>query len=157
MSNNLIRMALAASGCAFVLTANAQLATQKVLTYKMVAAVAEGAMDACLAMGYQVSVTVVGRDGLVLAQISSEGAAPHTMELSRRKAYTALTFHMPSANFEKHGGASQLEALPGVTALPGGIPIMSGKEVIGAVGISGSPGKDPECSQAGIDRIKDQL
>jgi uncharacterized protein GlcG (DUF336 family) len=163
MSKTLARIALVASACALAMPATAQLATQKALTYKMITAVATGAVDSCLAMGYQVSVTVVGRDGLILAQIRSEGAAPHTMENSRRKAYTAVTFGSPSSTFAKqiadpkNEGARQRATLPGIIGIGGGIPIMAGKEVLGAVGISGSPGKDDECSQAGIDRIKAML
>jgi uncharacterized protein GlcG (DUF336 family) len=44
-----------------------------------------------------------------------------------------------------------------VLALSGGLPIKVGDEVVGAVGVSGSPGKDDICSQAGIDRVADQL
>ena len=44
-----------------------------------------------------------------------------------------------------------------VLALGGGLPIKVGNEVIGAVGVSGSPGKDDVCSQAGIDKVADQL
>jgi uncharacterized protein GlcG (DUF336 family) len=29
--------------------------------------------------------------------------------------------------------------------------------VVGAVGVSGSPGKDDDCSQAGIDKVAAQL
>ena len=44
-----------------------------------------------------------------------------------------------------------------VIALAGGLPIKVGDEVIGAVGVSGSPGKDDDCAQAGIDKVADQL
>ena len=44
-----------------------------------------------------------------------------------------------------------------VLALPGGLPIKAGNEVVGAIGVSGSPGKDDDCSQAGINKIADQL
>ena len=44
-----------------------------------------------------------------------------------------------------------------VLALAGGLPIKVGSEVIGAVGVSGSPGKDDVCSQAGLDKVADQL
>ena len=44
-----------------------------------------------------------------------------------------------------------------VLALAGGLPIKAGNEVVGAVGVSGSPGKDDICSQAGIDKVADQL
>jgi uncharacterized protein GlcG (DUF336 family) len=44
-----------------------------------------------------------------------------------------------------------------VLALAGGRPVKSGNEAVGAVGVSGSPGKDDVCSQAGIDKVADQL
>jgi uncharacterized protein GlcG (DUF336 family) len=44
-----------------------------------------------------------------------------------------------------------------VLALGGGLPIKAGNEVIGTVGVSGSPGKDDVCAQAGIDKVADQL
>jgi uncharacterized protein GlcG (DUF336 family) len=163
LSKSLIRLTLIAAACSLAAAALAQPASQKALTYKMITAVATGAVEACQAMGYQVSVTVVGRNGEIVAQIRGDGAAPHTMENSRRKAYTALTFASPSSNFAKqiadpkNEGARQRATLPGIIGIGGGIPIMAGKEVLGAVGISGSPGKDDDCSQAGIDRIKGQL
>ena len=46
--------------------------------------------------------------------------------------------------------ASILKA-PNVTLLPGGIPLMSGETVIGAIGASGGSGEqDVEVSQAGV-------
>lgn len=44
-----------------------------------------------------------------------------------------------------------------VLAISGGLPIKAGDEVVGAVGVSGSPGRDDECAQAGIDRVADYL
>jgi uncharacterized protein GlcG (DUF336 family) len=39
------------------------------------------------------------------------------------------------------------------------LPIKLGEEVIGAVGVSGSPGgdKDEACAKAGLDKVADQL
>ena len=44
-----------------------------------------------------------------------------------------------------------------VLALDGGLPIKVGDEIVGAVGVSGTPGKDDDCAQAGIDKVADQL
>jgi len=44
-----------------------------------------------------------------------------------------------------------------VLALPRGLPIKVGDDVVGAVGVSGSPGKDDDCSKAGIDKVAEQL
>ncbi len=47
----------------------------------------------------------------------------------------------------------QQVTLPNVIAIPGGLPIRIGDEVIGGVGASGSPGVDEPCVQAGLDKI----
>jgi uncharacterized protein GlcG (DUF336 family) len=49
--------------------------------------------------------------------------------------------------------------LSGIIAAQGALPIKVGDEVIGAVGVSGSPGgeKDEACSKAGLDKVADQL
>jgi uncharacterized protein GlcG (DUF336 family) len=46
-----------------------------------------------------------------------------------------------------------------VIAVQGALPIKVGDEVIGAVGVSGSPGgdKDEICAKAGLDKAADQL
>jgi DNA-binding CsgD family transcriptional regulator/PAS domain-containing protein len=58
----------------------------------------------------------------------------HTMENSWRKAYTALTFGVPSAVFVKRAKENPtlgLARLKGVVAGQGGLPIKSADEVIG--------------------------
>ncbi len=46
-----------------------------------------------------------------------------------------------------------------IVANQGGLPIKLGDQVIGGVGVSGSPGgeKDEVCAQAGLDKVADQL
>jgi uncharacterized protein GlcG (DUF336 family) len=51
----------------------------------------------------------------------------------------------------------QQVTLPNVIAIPGGLPIKVGDDVIGGAGASGSPGVDEPCVQAGLDKIADQL
>ena len=47
--------------------------------------------------------------------------------------------------------------LPSVIAIPGGVPIRVGDDVIGGVGVSGSPGVDEPCVMAGLDKVREQL
>jgi uncharacterized protein GlcG (DUF336 family) len=146
-----------------VAAAHANLLTQKTMPTSVALAIAEGAFESCTKQGYHVSVHVVGRNGEMLVAIRGDGAAPHTMENSLRKAYTAFTFGAPSADFAKRVKDSPtlgLAHLAGVIAGQGGLPIKVGDEVIGGVGVSGVPnGADREeaCAKAGIDRVADEL
>ena len=158
------RLGFAAIACLFAapLPASAALIMRKDLSHEMALAVAEGAMQACLAKGYATSAVVVDRDGETLVAMRGDGAGPHTVENARRKAYTANTFKMPSADYAKKlldpaSVAHQQVTLPSIIAIDGGVPIKVGNDVIGAAGLSGSPGVDGECVNAGIEKIKDQL
>ena len=51
----------------------------------------------------------------------------------------------------------QQVTLPNVIAIPGGLPIRVGDDVIGGAAVSGSPGVDEPCVQAGLDKVADQL
>lgn len=143
-------------------TANAEgLVTQKNIPLAMAQVIAQGALAQCQSMGYKVSVAVVDRAGLTLVMLRGDGAGLHTPEGAERKAFTARTFSQPSADFVKRMSDRPDTAgsvhYTHVLALPGGLPIKSSNEIVGAVGVSGSPGKDDVCSQAGIDKVADQL
>lgn len=135
--------------------------TEKNISLAMAQTIANGAIEKCQQMGYKISVTVLDRGGLAIVMLHGDGAGLHTNEGSDRKAYTARTFGAPSANFLKrmldNPAAAGSKEYTRVLALGGGLPIKVGNEVIGAVGVSGSPGKDDVCSQAGIDKVADQL
>ena len=93
----------------------------------------------------------------------ADNASPHTMENARRKAYTAMTFKQTTADYAKKlerrrmSVAHQQITLPNVIAIPGGVPLKAGDEVIGGIGVSGSPGVDEDCINASLDKVKDQL
>ena len=148
--------------CALTSLASAQLLTEKSLSTAMAIAIAQTALETCTKQGYHVSVNVLGRNGEVLVAIRGDGAPPHTMENSQRKAYTARTFRIPSGEFAqrvKDNPTLGAVHLTGIIAAQGALPIKVGDEVIGAVGVSGAPGgeKDEACAKSGIDRIADQL
>ena len=124
--------------------------------------IAEGAIAACKAKGYGTSAVVVDRDGDTIVAMRSDKASPHTMENARRKAYTAMTFRQPTAEYAKKlldptSVAHQQVTLPNVIAIPGGQPIKIGDDVLGGIGVSGSPGVDDDCVSAGLDKVKDEL
>jgi uncharacterized protein GlcG (DUF336 family) len=161
MSTTTSSIAMAALACLMAVPASAQLLERKDLSYAMAKTIAENALDDCKARGYPVSVVVVDRGGDTMVAMRADNAGPHTMENARRKAYTARTFGMTTEEFVKEMATRPVRreqtTLPNVIAIPGGVPIKVGKDVIGGVGLSGSPGVDEPCVNAGLDKVKDQL
>ena len=153
-----------ASLCTFALAspASAQLLQRKDLSASMALTIAETALAACKANGYNVSVTVVGRNAEPLVQVRGDNTGPHTLENSFRKAYTARTFRSPSGDLVtrlKADPSLGLIHLNNVIANQGALPIKIGEDTIGAAGASGAPGgeKDEACVKAGIDKVAEQL
>jgi uncharacterized protein GlcG (DUF336 family) len=118
------------------------------------------ALDACTAGGYRVSVAVVDRSGVVRAQLRADGAGVHTVDSSRRKAYTAASLRRPTTELaERIAGAPALRELADlneqVLMLGGGLPIELEGEVVGGIGVGGAPGADldDDCARAGLAAI----
>jgi uncharacterized protein GlcG (DUF336 family) len=158
------RLGFAALVCllAAPLPAGAALIMHKDLSLDIAKAIAEGAIAACNAKGYGTSAVVVDRDGMTIVEMRADTASPHTMENARRKAYTAMTFKQPTAEYAKKlldpaSVAHQQATLPNVIAIPGGQPIKVGNDVVGGIGVSGSPGVDDDCVNSGLEKVKDQL
>ena len=152
----------AGAACAVAAPAGAALIMHRDISYSIAKTIAEGAVEACAAKGYGTSAVVVNRDGDTLVAMRGDNASPHTLENARRKAYTAMTFKQWTAEYAKklnEGNTTirQQVTLPNVIAIPGGQPIKVGDEVIGGVGVSGSPGVDDDCVTAGLDKVKDEL
>ncbi len=154
----------AVAGIAILLASpgNAQLLTHRDLSYATAKSIAETAMESCMSHGYAVSAVVVDRDGEVIIALRGDNAGPHTMENARRKAYTARSFRMSTTEYARRYADNnpvvhQQVTLPSVIAIPGGLPIKVGEDVIGGAGVSGSPGVDEPCVQAGLDKVADQL
>ena len=144
------------------LSARAALPVHRDLTYAVALTIARAAVESCAAKGYAESAVVVDRDGETIVAIRGDEAAPHTLENARRKAYTALSFRVSTTEYAKRFADNnpvvrQQVTLPNVIAIPGGLPIKLGDEVVGGVGASGSPGVDEPCVQAGLDKAADEL
>ena len=140
------------------------LPVEKVLPQALAVEAAQGAIAACEQQGYGVSVAVVGRAGLIHALIRGDGAGPHTLDSSSRKAYTAASLRRATTELAKIVSETPMAAglrdmNESILILGGGLPIKAGDEVIGGIGVGGAPGgdKDEACAQAGIEKIKSRL
>ena len=141
------------------------LVTQKALSFEMAQAVVQGTVERCRADGFRVSVTVIDAAGLVKAFARDENTGPHTIDTSKRKAFTALTFagrwatSLEAAKAWKSVLGSPMPNVEGTTGMGGGVPIKVDGVAIGAVGVSGAVGgdKDEICANAGIAKIAELL
>ena len=137
-----------------------ELPKETVLPLSMASKATHAAMEACKKDGYRVSVSVVDRSGVLRAMGRADGAGPHTVDSSRKKAYTAASLRRPTSELaELIMKVPTLEALRemnrDILILGGGLPIEIGGDVVGGIGVGGAPGAhlDDACGQAGLDAI----
>jgi uncharacterized protein GlcG (DUF336 family) len=154
-----IIMAATLSGTALPAAAE-DLPREAVLPVTLAAKAAHTALDKCKTDGYKVSVTVVDRTGVVRVVLRGDGAGPHTVDSSSKKAYTAASLRRPTSELaELITKVPTLQALRDmndrVLILGGGLPIEINNEVVGGIGVGGAPGAhlDDACAQAGLDAI----
>lgn len=120
--------------------------------------VAEGAIAACREKGIQVGVTVVDRDGVVQAQLRDTIAAPITVPISYKKAFTAVNFNAATSALEQRAD-TPVGRQDFLVMSAGGLTIEAGGTLLGGVGVSGAPSgeTDEECARAGLEAIQDDL
>ena len=138
----------------------AELPRETVLPLSLATKAAEAAVAQCTKDGYRVSVAVVDRAGVVRALFREDGAGPHTVDSSRKKAYTSASLRRPTAELgELIAKMPAVQALrdmnENILMLGGGLPIEIGGEVVGGIGVGGAPGGhlDAACAQAGLESI----
>jgi uncharacterized protein GlcG (DUF336 family) len=137
-----------------------QVISQKALSLDLAQLIARAALDKCRESGYHSTVTVVDTAGLVKVTLRDDGTSPQTIDVSRRKAFTAMVYKRPSsATLKTYQTNPPWPGVEGTIPLGGGVPIFAGREIIGGVGVSGAPGADKEeaCADAGVAKAKDIL
>jgi glc operon protein GlcG len=112
------------------------------------AAVAEGNKR-----GWAMNIAVVDPNGDVLAFARMDGAQLASIAISQHKARVAARYRRPTHALEdgvQKAGLNYLLTLDDVIASRGGIPLIEGGKLIGAVGCSGGTGSQDEtvCSAA---------
>jgi uncharacterized protein GlcG (DUF336 family) len=108
-------------------------------------------------IGVTINVAVLDRSGLLVAFIRMAGAPLHSQNIAIDKAYTAVSFGLPTHlwtdELKNHSEGVQkgLVAIPRLTIFGGGLPILDKGELIGGIGVSGaSEAQDMECARAGL-------
>jgi uncharacterized protein GlcG (DUF336 family) len=159
------RLLAAALAAAAPLAAQAADATftLRVLTPETALKAAQAALKKCRDGGYQVTVAVVDRMGVVQVLLRDRFAGPHTPAMARDKAFTAVSFRTNTTQLAEATQPGQPQSgvrhRPRVAAVGGGLMIEAGGSLLGAIGVSGAPGgkEDDVCAAAGIAAIREDI
>lgn len=105
--------------------------------------------------GWNVSIAVVDLAGELLAFHRMDGAPAASVDLSRGKARTAARLRRPTRALDSSATAGRAALLTvGMVLLEGGVPIVVGGTVVGAVGVSGvTSQQDATVAQAGAGAV----
>lgn len=137
------------------------LVTTKKPSLELSMEIAKAAVDDCREKGYQVSAVVVDRGANPQVVLRDDKTNRFTIQIAEEKANAVILSGVASSVFRKNRGDIQQEMnhVKGVLVLEGGVPIIAGGEMIGALGVSGAPGgdKDEECAVAAIESVQETL
>jgi uncharacterized protein GlcG (DUF336 family) len=127
------------------------------VTLSSAQAVVEGARAKAEEIGVPMNIAVVDEGNNLTAFARMDGAWLGSIDIAQNKAYTARSFDMPTKDLAPLAQPNQ--PLYGIEAsnagqlivFAGGIPLMNGDEVVGAVGVSGgSVEEDHDVAEAGV-------
>ena len=108
-------------------------------------------------IGVPMNVAVVDEGDNLVAFVRMDGAWLGSIDIAQNKAYTARAFDMPTKDLAPLAQPGQ--SLYGIEAsnrgrlivFAGGIPLLSGGRVVGAIGVSGGTvEQDQEVAEAGV-------
>lgn len=141
-----VLLGLAAGG------AQAQLVERKAMTLAEARKAVAAATDEARKNGWPVVIVVVDEGGHLLTLDRLDNAQRASIDIAIGKARAAALFKRPSAALEEavNKGRTAMLSVEGYTMLQGGIPVVGGGEVIGAVGVSGARAdQDEQVAKAG--------
>jgi len=132
----------------------------KRLTMESALRIAQGAIAACRKEGVQIAVTVVDRGGHAQVVLRDVLAMDITLPISKQKAHTAMAFNTTLSQMQDRFTKPYLvPKLDGLILGAGGVPINVGGNIMGGIGVAGSPSgeTDEKCAQAGLDAVLPDL
>jgi glc operon protein GlcG len=130
-----------------------KLGTKKVLTLAAAQHVAEAARAEAVKNGWKLVICVVDDGGHVIYLERMDGAQLGSVQIAQDKARTAVLFKRPSKALEEAvaGGRTVVMKLTGALPVEGGVPLMAGDELVGAIGVSGATSaQDGQVAAAGV-------
>jgi uncharacterized protein GlcG (DUF336 family) len=142
------------------ITAAPLLPPEKTIPFDQAVEAARAAVAECEARKSPAIVQVMDLNLNPKVLLVGEGARAGSFEPARRKAYTVIKKGMASSAFARSVGSppvnTVLEGDPNLRPSGGGLPILKGGVIIGAIGVSSPLGGeiDEICAQAGIAKFR---
>ena len=138
---------------ALSMNANAQLADKKVLTLEAAKKIAAGAEAEARKNNWNVVIAVVDDGGHLVYLQRIDGTQTGSVDVAIGKARTSAAFKRPTKVFDELAKTrpSITSISPTAVLLEGGVPVVVGGQVVGAVGVSGvTSQQDAQIADAGI-------
>lgn len=96
----------------------------------------------------KIAVAVLDASGRPILMTIADGVGPHNLEAARRKAFTAISTKIPTLLLARNAAANpdtqNLNSLPELLLLGGGVPLIVNHKVIGSIGIAGAGGPEQD-------------
>lgn len=142
---------------------HAQLPQQYIMSLEIAQRFNQKVMQQCAQDAKPAAVVVIDHGGNVLSSQRHESVGIHNLIAAERKAFTAYSTKTPTLDFmrnaQKNPDAQNLNSLPELLLLGGGVPVFYQGQLIGSVGVAGAGGsiQDHQCAQKGIEAALKQL
>ena len=131
----------------------AQFATNKAMTLAAAKEIASAAEAEARKNNWTMVIAIVDDGGNLVYLEKMDGTQIGSIEVAQAKAKSAINFKRSTKVFEDAlvGGRQALLKLPGAIPIEGGILIMAGDQIVGAIGVSGAQSKeDGQVAAAGL-------
>ncbi len=135
--------------------AQAPTAAPQALTYEMAGQAIDAAEAEARKNNWNVTIVVTDAAGIPVMLRRMNGASARSYDIAMRKAATVIASKLTTAEYGAQLKAKSVTEVPNGITFAGGVPIMRGAELIGAVGTSGvTAAQDEVISKAGAGAIK---
>ncbi|HYE84741.1 MAG TPA: heme-binding protein [Vicinamibacterales bacterium] len=125
------------------------------LTYEMAVQVIDAAEAEARKNKWNVTIVVTDAAGMPVVLRRLTGASPRSYDIAMRKAATVVASKLTTAEYGVQLKAKTVTEVPNGITFAGGVPLLRGGELIGAVGTSGvTAAQDEIISKAGAAAIK---
>ena len=138
----------------------AQLADKKALTLEAAKQIAAAAEKEAAGSKLTMVIAILDDGGNLIYLERMDETQIGSIDVAQQKAHSAIAFKRPTKVFEDAvaGGRNALLRLPGAIPVEGGLPLIAGGKIIGAIGCSGGTSQqDGVVAKAGADAMAKML